>query len=64
MSDELYEKDLLDGFALTAMQELLRDDLAKPIEKQMGYEWIGKYSYIIAAEMMKARNAHHTSKTA
>ena len=62
--DAMYESDLLDAFAITAMQELLRDDLAKPIEKQMGYDWVGKYSYIIADQMMKARNAYNTSKTA
>lgn len=65
MNDELlYEKDLLDAFAMTAMQELLRDDLSKPIEKQMGYEWVGKYAYVIAHQMMKSRNENNTAKTA
>lgn len=64
--DELnYENDyLLDVFASTALQELLKDDLAKPIEKQMGYDWATKYAYIIAESMMEARRAHHTAKTA
>lgn len=62
--ESMYESDLLDAFAITAMQELLRDDLAKSVDKQMGYEWVGKYSYIIANEMMKARNANNTTKTA
>ena len=59
-----YESDLLDAFAMTAMQELLRDDLAKPVDKQMGYEWVGKYAYVIANQMMKSRNENNTPKTA
>lgn len=59
-----YENDLLDAFALAALQELLKDDLAKPIEKQMGYDWATKYAYIIAESMMEARRAHHAAKTA
>lgn len=63
--DELtYENDLLDAFAITALQELLKDDLAKSIEKQMGYDWATKYAYIIAESMMEARRAHHAAKTA
>ena len=65
MSDEqLYESDLLDAFAMTALQELLRDDLAKTVEKQMGYAWATKYAYIIANSMMEARSAHHAAQTA
>lgn len=56
--------DLLVVFAAHAMQELLRDDLARPVDKQMGYEWVSKYSYVIADEMMKARDEHYTTKTA
>ena len=62
--DSMYESDLLDAFAITAMQELLRDDLTKPLEKQMGYEWVGKWSYIIANQMMKSRNENNATKTA
>ena len=65
MSDEqLYESDLLDAFAMTALQELLRDDLAKTVEKQMGYAWATKYAYIIADSMMEARRVHNAAKTA
>ena len=65
MSDEqLYESDLLDAFAMTALQELLRDDLAKTVEKQMGYAWATKYAYIIANSMMEARSVHHAAQTA
>lgn len=65
MSDEqLYESDLLDAFALAALQELLRDDLVKPIDKQMGIDWATKYAYIIADSMMEARRAHNAAKTA
>lgn len=65
MSDEqLYESDLLDAFAMSAMQELLRDDLAQPPEHQMGIEWVAKYSYVIAQSMMEARSAHNAAKTA
>lgn len=65
MNDEvMYEKDLLDAFAMTALAELLKDDLAKPVDKQMGYDWATKYAYVIAESMLKARNAHHATKTA
>lgn len=65
MSDEqVYESDLLDAFAMTALQELLRDDLNKRIEHQMGIDWATKYAYIIADSMMEARRAHYAAKTA
>lgn len=59
-----HEEDLLDTFAVVALGELLRDDLAKPIDKQMGYEWATKYAYIIAESMMKARDENKCSKAA
>ena len=62
--EAVYENDLLDAFAMTAMQELLRDDLAKSVDKQMGYEWVGKYAYVIANQMMKSRNENNATKTA
>lgn len=49
--------DVRDYFAAKAMQELLRWDLAVPIEKQSGMFWLAEYSYKIADEMMKARDA-------
>lgn len=59
------EQDILDMFAGVALAELLKDDLPKDVEKQMGYEWACKYAYIIAQRMMKERlNAHHASQTA
>ena len=65
MNDEaVYEKDLLDYFAAKALGEFLRDDLTKEIDKQMGYAWACKWAYIVADEMMKARNAHNSTKTA
>ena len=55
--------ELMDLFASRAMTELLKHDLERPIEKQMGYEWVAKYSYVIAHTMMEAKNAYYASKT-
>ena len=34
-----FHKELTDKFAMIALQELLRDDLAKSDTKQMGSQW-------------------------
>lgn len=47
--------DLRDYFAAKAMQELLKWDLNVPVYKQSGLKWLGEYSYVIADQMMKAR---------
>lgn len=49
--------DLRDYFAAKAMQELLNWDLNVPVEAQSGMFWLAEYSYKIADEMMKAREA-------
>lgn len=60
-----YEGDILDMFAGIALAELLRDDLPKTPDQQMGYDWACKYAYIIAQRMMKERlNAHNSTETA
>ena len=49
--------DLRDYFAAKAMQELLRWDLNMPHSQQSGLDWLGKYSYVVADTLIKARNA-------
>lgn len=59
-----FHKELTDKFATIALQQLLRDDLSKSTDKQMGSKWVCKTSYVIAQEMMEARHAYYAAKTA
>ena len=57
-----YEQDLVDSFAMVALGELLKNDLPRAVEKQMGYKWACEYAYIIADAMMEERRAYLATK--
>lgn len=57
------DEQLLDYFAGIALGELLKDDLVKPIDRQMGYKWAAEYSYKIAKVMLEAKYANNSTTT-
>lgn len=49
------DQDLIDLYAMFAMQEFLRFDLNDAVDKQYDQKWIAKQSYALAKAMAEER---------
>ena len=49
------DQDLIDLYAIFAMQEFLRFDLNAAVDKQHDQKWIAKQSYALAKAMAEER---------
>lgn len=49
------DQDLIDLYAMFAMQEFLRFDLTVAVDKHNGQKWIAKQSYALAKAMAEER---------
>ena len=58
------DQDLVDLFAMLAMQEFLKYELNLAVDKQNGQKWIAKQSYLLAKTMIEERKrANKPTKT-
>jgi hypothetical protein len=51
------DNDFRDLCALLAMQVLLKEDIKRGIDKQMGRDWVSLNSFKIAESMVEERNS-------